>query len=163
MNSNEYKWVKQNREVLLDFCSELKPDDFSRQLDGFGFQSIKEALVHIADCYIAWLGSYVLLKTKRPITPKENISQKSLDDIKLRFDLVDKYVNEVIDTFSEEMNEPIQRHIPWRESGDEISITPMKLLIHTITHEYHHKGQIVSMARHMGYVPPNTDVLGTDD
>jgi len=163
VNQNEYKWVKQNRITLLNFCSELKPDDFSRQLDGFGFQSIKEALVHTADCYIAWLGSYVLLKTKRPLTPKENISQISLEDIKLRFDLVDTYLNEVIDTFSEEMNLPIQRHIPWRESGDEISITPMKLLIHTITHEYHHKGQIVSMARHMGYVPPNTDVLGTDD
>ncbi|MEH6996494.1 DinB family protein, partial [Neobacillus drentensis] len=44
-----------------------------------------------------------------------------------------------------------------------LSITPRKLLLHTITHECHHKGQIVAMLRQMGYEPPNTDVLGTED
>ncbi|WP_420491140.1 DinB family protein [Neobacillus drentensis] len=42
-------------------------------------------------------------------------------------------------------------------------MTPRKLLLHTITHECHHKGQIVAMLRQMGYEPPNTDVLGTED
>ncbi|KQL53961.1 hypothetical protein AN964_10930 [Heyndrickxia shackletonii] len=32
-----------------------------------------------------------------------------------------------------------------------------------ITHEFHHKGQIVAMLRQMGYEPPNTDILGTED
>ena len=31
------------------------------------------------------------------------------------------------------------------------SITPLWLLTHTETHEFHHKGQIVSVARHLGY------------
>lgn len=57
----------------------------------------------------------------------------------------------------------IQTPIPWREATEVISMTPRKLICHTITHEYHHKGQIVSMARLMGYEPPNTDILGTDD
>ncbi|MBT2744176.1 hypothetical protein J7E77_27030 [Bacillus sp. ISL-77] len=35
--------------------------------------------------------------------------------------------------------------------------------MHTFTHEFHHKGQIVAMIRKMGYVPPYTDVLGTED
>lgn len=61
------------------------------------------------------------------------------------------------------MDEAIERAIPWREGGETISITPGKLLMHTITHEFHHKGQIVVMARKMGYEPPNTDVLGTED
>lgn len=42
-------------------------------------------------------------------------------------------------------------------------MTPRKLFMHTVTHEYHHKGQIMAMDRQLGYEPPNTDVLGTRD
>ena len=163
VNQTEYEWVKQTRELIFDFCSELEPNDFSRQVDGFGFQSMRDSLVHIADCYHAWLGSYILLKTKKPLTAKEELTEMGLDEIKVRFDQVDSYVKEVFEVFSNHMDEPIQREIPWRVGGEMISITPGKLLMHTITHEFHHKGQIVAMARQLGYVPPSTDVLGTRD
>ncbi|PGL70407.1 DinB family protein [Bacillus sp. AFS055030] len=163
MSLKEYQWVKENREALLNFCGELKQEDFTRKLDGFGFQSVRETLLHIADCYIAWIGSFILLKTKKPITPKENIVNISLDDIKSRFEQANQYVNELLDMTVDRLNRPIVQKIPWRDQNEEISLTPMKLLVHTITHEYHHKGQIVAMARLMGYIPPNTDVLGTED
>ena len=163
MNQTEYEWVKQTRETIFDFCSELNPHDFNRQVDGFGFQSMRDSLVHIADCYHAWLGSFILLKTKKPITTKEDLTKVGLDEIKVRFEQVDSYVKEVFEVFSNHMDEPIQREIPWRVSGEVLSITPGKLIMHTITHEFHHKGQIVAMARQLGYVPPSTDVLGTRD
>ncbi len=163
MNQKEYEWVKQNRKVLLDFCSKLDEKDLNLKLDGFGFQSVKETLVHVADCYHAWIGSFILLKTKKPITPKEHLIHVSLNDIKLRFEQADETVNEFFETFAKQMDLPIQKSIPWREATEVISMTPRKLMMHTITHEYHHKGQIVSMTRLMGYQPPNTDVLGADD
>lgn len=70
---------------------------------------------------------------------------------------------EVFESFSQKMDESIVQPIPWRESTEEISMTPRKLFMHTVTHEYHHKGQIMAMARQLGYKPPNTDVLGTRD
>jgi uncharacterized damage-inducible protein DinB len=163
LNKSEYEWVKETREILLDFCREVKPDDFTRQLNGFGFQSMRDTLVHIANCYIAWLGSFVLLKTKKPLTPKEDVPQFGLDEIKARFEQADSFVNEVFEGLANNMDKPIQRAIPWRDGSEEISMTPGKLLMHTVTHEFHHKGQIVAMARHMGYEPPNTDVLGTSN
>lgn len=120
-------------------------------------------MVHIADCYFAWLGSFVLLKTKKPLTLKEDLLKFNLDEIKVRFEQVDSFVNEVFKLNENQLNEPIQRKIPWREAPEALAITPGKLLMHTITHEFHHKGQIVAMIRQMGYVPPNTDVLGTED
>jgi len=159
---NEYEWVRQTRVVLIEFCSELDPNDFTQE-NGFGWQSVRDTLVHIADCYNAWLGSFVLLKTKKPITPKENLLELGLVEIKERFETVDSYVNEVFEVYKHQMDEPIQRQIPWREGAELISMTPNKLLMHTITHEFHHKGQIMAMARQMGYEPPNTDVLGTRD
>ncbi|MDM5155270.1 DinB family protein [Bacillus sp. DX1.1] len=164
MHQNEYEWVRQTRGVLLDFCSELEPNDFTRQMDGFGWHSMRDTLVHIADCYNAWLGSFVLLKTKKPLTSKEDLLQLGLDEIKIRFEHVDSLVNEVFEVFevfAHHMGEPIQREIPWRKESEMLSITPSKLLMHAITHEFHHKGQIVAIVRQMGYEPPNTDVLGT--
>jgi len=162
MNRNEYDWVRQTRGILLDFCRELKPNDFTRQ-NGFALQSVRDTLVHIADCYYAWLGSFVLLKTNKPLTPKEELGQFNLEKIKLRFEQVDSIVAEVFELNRNQINEQIEINIPWRASPEMISITPGKLLMHTITHEFHHKGQIVAMLRQMGYEPPNTDVLGTDD
>jgi uncharacterized damage-inducible protein DinB len=103
------------------------------------------------------------MKTKKPLTSKENLLELGWDEIKERFETVDSYVNEVFEVFAHQMDEPIQRQIPWRDGGESISMTPNKLLMHTITHEFHHKGQIMAMARQMGYEPPNTDVLGTSD
>lgn len=162
MNQKEYEWVKENREVLLDFCSKMNPYDFTREM-GFGWQSVRDTLVHVANCYHAWLGSFVLLRTKKPITPRENLPTMGIEEIRALFEKADAYVNEVPESFVLKMDDPIVRPIPWRELSEDISMTPQKLFVHTVTHEYHHKGQIMAMARQMGYEPPNTEVLGTRD
>lgn len=160
MERKEYEWVKENREVLLDFCSKMDPKDFTCEM-GFGWQSVRDTLVHVANCYHGWLGSFVLLKTKKPITPRENIPTIGIEEIRTLFEQAVAYVYEVLESFSQKMDESIVQPIPWRESIEEISMTPRKLFMHTVTHEYHHKGQIMAMARQLGYEPPNTDVLGT--
>jgi uncharacterized damage-inducible protein DinB len=97
------------------------------------------------------------------LTPKEDLLKFNLDDIIVRFEQVDSYVIEVFKLHGNHLNQPLLRKIPWREAPETVTFTPGKLLMHTITHEFHHKGQIVAMVRQMGYVPPNTDVLGTED
>ncbi|MCH5585423.1 DinB family protein [Shimazuella sp. AN120528] len=164
MDQNHYEWVKQTRNILLDFCEEIEPNDFTRQMTGFGFSSIRNLLVHVADCYIAWLGSFVLLKTKKPLTPKEFLRQMDVQAVRERFFLADKYVNDFYTTLStDERNIIIEREALWRNNDEIITTTPNKLFIHAITHEFHHKGQIVTMARQMGYDEiPNTDISGVE-
>jgi len=162
MLQNEYEWVRQTRGTLLNYCGKIDPNDFTH-INGFAWQSVRDSLIHIADCYIAWLGSFVLLKTKTPLTPKEERHHFHLAKIIERFELVDSIVNELIEVHGNQLNVLIEREIPWREATELVSITPGKLLMHTITHEFHHKGQIVAMLRQMGYEPPNTDILGTED
>jgi uncharacterized damage-inducible protein DinB len=161
-HQKEYEWVRQTRLTLLNYCEGLNQEDFTRQ-NGYGWESVRDSLVHVADCYIAWLGSFILLKTKKPITSKDEKQKMKLEDIRIRFELVDTYVNQVFELHGMHLSEPIQRKIPWRDETEITTFTPGKLIMHTITHEFHHKGQIVAMIRQMGYVPPPTDIIGTND
>ncbi|MCD7034200.1 DinB family protein [Metabacillus sp. GX 13764] len=158
MNQKEYEWVRKTRQLMLNFCEDISAEDFSRELDGFGTTSIRQTLMHTADCYNAWIGSFVLLETTNPII--RNMQGLGIKEVRERFELADSYVNQLFQSLAERMDEPIVRPIPWRESSEEITDTPAKLLMHTVTHEFHHKGQVAAMLRQMGYEPPNTDILG---
>jgi uncharacterized damage-inducible protein DinB len=52
------------------------------------------------------------------------------------------------------MIEALQQH----DDGYHDSATPLQLFTHVMTHEFHHKGQLLSMFRILGHVPPDTDV-----
>jgi uncharacterized damage-inducible protein DinB len=47
-----------------------------------------------------------------------------------------------------------ERPVDW---GGELR-SPAFILLHVITHAFHHKGQIVSMLRILGYPAPDTDL-----
>ena len=49
--------------------------------------------------------------------------------------------------------------LSWDEAGKTETASPFKLFTHVITHEFHHKGQILSLSRHLGYTPIDTDVM----
>ncbi|MDQ0227934.1 DinB family protein [Metabacillus niabensis] len=159
MVKHEYEWVKQTRQILLDQCKELNENDFTKEF-GFGFQSIKDSLVHVAGCYHAWLGSFVLSETASPLLTKEEIDKMHVEDIERYFQQADKYVATVIERFSNTFDDMIEKEPEWRAGSGKIRKTPHQLLIHSITHEYHHKGQIVAMLRMLGVTPKNTDILG---
>lgn len=60
MEKLEYEWIKQTRQILLDQCAELNEDEITKEL-GFGFQSIRDSLIHVAGCYHAWLDFFLIL------------------------------------------------------------------------------------------------------
>jgi uncharacterized damage-inducible protein DinB len=155
-----YDWVRQTRGVLFDFCNELDPKDFTCELSGFGWGSVRKTFVHIADCYNAWLGAFVLGKSDSPFTPEEELARLDIPGIRRKFEAVDALVDDLYEQWGNGMLQPLHRTIPWREK-ETLTASPLQLLMHTITHEFHHKGQIVSMTRHMGYLPPDTDLLIT--
>ena len=104
MEKQEYEWIKQTRQILLTQCKELNEDDFTKEL-GFGSQSVRDSLIHIAGCYHAWLGSFVLLQTKSPLLTKEVISNMQISDIQLYFEQADAYVDAVFEQFSDNFDD----------------------------------------------------------
>jgi uncharacterized damage-inducible protein DinB len=53
------------------------------------------------------------------------------------------------------LNVGIELHF---SDGDTAVRTPALVLHHILTHAFHHKGQIVSMCRHLGHPAPDTDL-----
>ncbi|WP_342549959.1 DinB family protein [Paenibacillus sp. FSL P2-0089] len=42
--------------------------------------------------------------------------------------------------------------------SDSVELTELWLFSHTITHEFHYRGQIVKMGRQLGYIPPKMNL-----
>jgi uncharacterized damage-inducible protein DinB len=82
-------------------------------------------------------------------------SIKTIKEVIALFDKVDHLMMEFLNGLNEYNREKIK--IEFR--GEKQSVDPLKLFIHVITHEFHHKGQIMSLSRHLGYIPVDTDVM----
>ncbi|WP_026560400.1 DinB family protein [Bacillus sp. J37] len=162
MEKIEYEWVKQTRQTLLEQCRELTEDEFTKEFE-FGFQSIRDTFVHVAGCYHAWLGSFVLSETTCPLLTKEVINNMKVDDIQCYFKQADEYVESILEQFRNKFDDPIEKEPSWKAGSGCIRKTPHQLLFHSITHESHHKGQIAAMIRLLGYIPSNTDILGLSE
>ena len=64
-----------------------------------------------------------------------------------------------METFAAVYAEKLMQDIETSIGGKMLPASPLKLFTHVITHEFHHKGQILSLSRHLGYVPVDTDVI----
>lgn len=159
MEQQEYEWVKQTRQILLDQCKELNENELTKEFE-LGFQSIRDSLVHVAGCYHAWLGSFVLSETTSPLLTKEVINEMQIEDIQRYFHQADIYVDTVFDKYADKFDEILEKEPSWRIGIGALRKTPRQLLVHSITHEFHHKGQIATMLRLLGHMPKNTDILG---
>ena len=150
---NQYLLVQSSRKVLLDYCDNLGSDEFKKVHAGFGNGgSIRNLLVHIANTYQHWVGVYGLQKNIL-FTPYEKISSAS--ECGHLFLTVDEIVGEFLEHFKDDYF--LKMSAPFKDIT--VSSTPLQVFTHVITHEFHHKGQILSIGRQSGYLPVDTDVI----
>ena len=149
----QYSAVKDTRTVLLDFCATLSAADFVKENHSFGRGgSVRNLLVHIANVYESWIGNEVL-KKNTAFTSYDSI--QTIEEAKQLFE----QVNNVMNTFFELFKEDDPAPVAYTLGGKPGSAGLLKLFTHVITHEFHHKGQILSISRQMGYIPVDTDVI----
>ena len=125
-------------------------------MEGFGWGSIRDTHIHVTQCYQHWLSRFGLKETDNRMQT-EGIN--TIEDMRRLFKEVDQLVNSFLETFESKYDYKIKGQV----SGEEEELTVLRLMTHTITHEFHHKGQIVSMARQLGYTPHDTDLLTPAD
>ncbi|HEY5690856.1 MAG TPA: DinB family protein [Cyclobacteriaceae bacterium] len=149
----QYELVMEAREVIFDFCESMSPHDYTNQVDHFGQGNIRKTQAHIVDAYIHWIANFALNKSI-PYLKEEQIP--NVDDMRSKYANVNSWMAEFLEMYTADPNSPIT-NTPGRQG--QITTTPIILFTHMITHEFHHKGQMVSMARILGYPPPDTDII----
>lgn len=148
---NQYELVKSSRKVLLEYCKTLSGKDFLIENSTFGRGSVRNLLVHIGNTYEFWIGHSL----DKNIKFTEYNSIENVIAAEGFFSNINSLVEEFIIVYPEKDMIDIEINIQHKV----VMATPLKLFTHVITHEFHHKGQILSLSRHLGYVPVDTDVI----
>lgn len=151
--TKQYTFVKGSREVVFNFCETINPEDYTQPVENFGRGSIYSTHAHVADTYIHWIGKFALQKEIGYLGQQKT---NNIATLRGEFMKVNKLIEEFFEKFYDDPDELIERTIPERGA---IGFSPLKLFTHVITHEFHHKGQMMSMARIKGYTPPDTDLI----
>ncbi|CAI8932784.1 MULTISPECIES: DinB family protein [Bacillus] len=154
----QYSFIRSTREILFTFSEKIPLQKLHSTVPNFGSGSIIKTHIHVADCYRYWLGSFAFNQRRADFSfaTDYEIEHSNVEKVRARFELVDEIVQRFLDEFNARWFENIANEVKWQK--EPWSTTPLWLLTHTETHEFHHKGQIVSMDRHLGYIPPNTDL-----
>jgi uncharacterized damage-inducible protein DinB len=129
------------------------PDDLRRKpISGFGHPSIWKQLVHILTCEEGWVHDL----QNEPFagwTEEDCPTMAALKDAKERIRAATRAY--VVGLAEVQLNTTLEeRPVDW---GGELR-SPAFILLHVITHAFHHKGQIVAMLRILGYPAPDTDL-----
>jgi uncharacterized damage-inducible protein DinB len=149
----QYDFVRESRAVLLEYCRTMADNDFIKTNPSFGRGgSIRNLLVHIATTYQFWIGKCAL-ERDMVFTAYESIQNMSAV-----MDLF-KSIDFLMSDFIELLQKPEQKKISYKINGAVKAEAPFKLFSHVITHEFHHKGQILTLSRHWGYTPIDTDIM----
>ena len=138
---------------LLRHCAKLSPDEFVREVPGFGFPTVHQQLFHIIDCEEWWLGGLSGL-SQATHQPEEFADVAALEDYRQQIAaLTAGYLRGLS---SEELNTPRQF-----TSGEHRGAVqkPAVFFLHAMTHAFHHKGQTVAMCRLLGHPAPETDLI----
>ncbi|AEI43078.1 DinB family protein [Paenibacillus mucilaginosus] len=151
--TRQYEWLVQTREVLFQYCETIAASDYVRDMESFGGGSMRSLQAHAADCYRFWLGGFALKRTLPPVPAEQVLHVRAMREV---FAGVDLLVGEFLNEFEDQPDLEILGSPSWQE--DAVAITPLWLFTHTATHEFHHKGQILSMGRQLGYSPMMTDL-----
>jgi uncharacterized damage-inducible protein DinB len=151
--SAQYQLTRDARSVLISYVGSMPQENFIRSHPEVGNGgSIRNLLVHINNSYHGWIMKFAF---KEPFHKRVFTDLVTLKDCEEYFELTDKLVKRFIDHFDNQYDQPLTGQLASRD----FTVTPLQIFMHVVTHEFHHKGQILVLGRMWGYEPVDTDVL----
>ena len=149
----QYKLIQESRAELLNYCSAIKPEDLKKEIAGFNNSTILSLLLHIQNTYLFWLKRFAGKKEFEYFDEK-NI--KDINGVRKAFEEADKTVAAFLDSYPYHTTK-IKGEIFWLKT--DMTFNVLELFTHVMTHEFHHKGQIMTMTRMLGYTPVDADII----
>ena len=139
-----YDLTKRTRAKVLNWLETLPPNVFTMQDDSFAYGSLNAIQAHVAETYLWWVGT-VGLGADEPTVEVDDVRT-----LRTVFAEVDAAVSKALNSFTD-LDAPLIWTSP---SGEDITLSRRWLILHPITHEFHHKGQALALARAIGHPHP---------
>lgn len=148
----QYQWVTESRERLLHYLESLPPETLLRTIPSFSNGgSIRNLLVHVANVYQHWAGIIALNKAINYATYEAYTAIPQIRDL---YHSIDSLINELLQQEALAVTQ-----VPFILNNEQRTTSLFRVFTHVITHEFHHKGQILTISRLMGYTPIDTDMI----
>lgn len=152
--TSQYEGIKGARHALISYLKTIDEAHLRQPVPSFNNSSILVLLTHNVNTYLSWL-RFFDLQAAGDFFKDEDI--KTLGDVERIFADVDVTVADFLSRHEVDYECIFtKKH---RRTGFMVTTTPLMLYTHVITHEFHHKGQILTMSRLLGYTPADTDVI----
>src|ERR1700753_2226333 len=145
----QYELVKSSREVVFNFIENQVGDGLNTPVDAFDGKTIRYLLVHTANTYLHWLSFFGL---KQEVEFKDDTALISIQLIRPLYVKADEAVAFFLHHFADKIEFPVSGTL---SRNRQVTLSPLQLFTHVITHEFHHKGQIMTMCRLLGHTPPD--------
>ena len=142
---------KNCREPILQTFEQLSEEDLTKDL-GVGRRSIRNILVHLMNSEKYWISVLSNEEFKRI----DHNNFKDIPSIRGAWCEVEDRTDDFLRNLKEE-NLLHVRNVSLKVGTE--SFTIAKALIHMATHETHHRGLLVGLARQLGLEPPNVNML----
>jgi uncharacterized damage-inducible protein DinB len=133
-----------NLKGLLDHCRQLSQDEINRELEGFGYATVHLQLHHTLEGERYWIGvleGRIDVDDDAPKYPSIDKLEQLRAEI---FELTQSYLRNASET---ELNTP-RKMMTW--GNHERVLIPAYVIMRTMTHIYHHTGQVAAMSRLLG-------------
>jgi uncharacterized damage-inducible protein DinB len=148
---SQYASIESSRKVVFDFCKSFKSGDYIKPIT-FNGKSIAQLHVHVANTYLSWL---VIAAQRKEV---ERFRDEDYTNVEAMEKLY-QHVNTIVYEYVTIMDNQRGKSLTYQNTERTIHTTSTELFTHVITHEFHHKGQMMMLARSPGYVPPDSDAI----
>ncbi len=139
-------------DLLMSHVATMPDELRHKPIPGFGHPSIWHQLVHILTCEEGWVHDL----QNKPFPGWNEEDCPTMADLRIAKARIRKATRTYLDCLTDEqLNTTLaERPVDW---GGELR-SPAFILLHVVTHAFHHKGQVVAMSRILGYAAPDTDL-----
>jgi uncharacterized damage-inducible protein DinB len=139
-------------DLVLDHAATIPPELFLQNVTGFGSANVRDQLVHILSVEGAWLSRAQGIPATRLIAS----DYMTVDDVVLAKQRVKADTAAYLARVDDAQLNTVIKTLPRDWSGPARS--PGFIMHHVITHAFHHKGQVATMFRLLGYPIGDTDL-----
>ncbi|MDQ3023433.1 MAG: DinB family protein [bacterium] len=146
--------MHRNMAVLLNHCAGLGHEQFTQQLDGFGFPTVHVQLFHTLATEWFWMS--VVRGAAQPVDEREKYNTPQLLE-DYRQHVAGLTADYLTVASVDELNTVRRMEV---DPGDFEDFKPSNIFMRCLTHQYHHQGQVLAMCRLLGH--PRTDDLDLD-